>query len=98
MSDEHITRSAQVKQGNADDLRMFVSMSPIFPLEESLRNTSEKNLQLSRKRCSFTPGTIPYVNIHPGRKKRIATKKHDEIIRLPAGSRKQKIAVERYFL
>ena len=46
MSDERITRSAQVKQGNAYDLRKFVSMSPIFPLEESLTNTSVKKFTI----------------------------------------------------
>ena len=53
MSDERITRSAQVKQGNADDLRMFVSMSPIFPLEESLTNTSVKKFTIEQKKMFF---------------------------------------------
>ena len=53
MSDDRITRSAQVKQGNADDLRMFVSMSPIFPLEESLTNTSVKKFTIEQKKMFF---------------------------------------------
>jgi len=36
-----------------DDLRMFVSMSPIFPLEESLTNTSVQKFTIEQKKMFF---------------------------------------------